>query len=275
MTMTAKYADIVLPACTSVERGEMKAYAGGNLVFTNPVIEPLYESKSDVDILCELARVMDLDDEYLKAGYEACCDWMIEGCGLTVADLKKTGKPMKVPTAVWPVPFGKCLENGFKTPTGKFEFYSTIIAGIDPKYGLDPLPSYYDPLTGQNDPETAAAYPFYLCTGARKSHTLHSRAHDVPWLRSVEPKPLVEINEDDMKKLGFKDGEKVALSSPYGKIYMYAKGTSKIKPGVVLAIHGYTEANVNELIGRDHLDPYSGYPGFKGMRINLSKCEEA
>ena len=45
MTITCKYADIVLPACSSVERGELKAYQGGYLTFTKPVIEPLYESR--------------------------------------------------------------------------------------------------------------------------------------------------------------------------------------------------------------------------------------
>ena len=36
-------------------------------------------------------------------------------------------------------------------------------------------------------------------------------------------------------------------------------------------VHGYTEANVNLLIGEKHLDPYSGYPGFKGARCNIRK----
>lgn len=274
MTMTAKYADIVLPACTSLERGELKPYEGGYLTFTKPVIRPLYQSKSDVDILCELARVMKLDDELLLKGYEASVDWMIEGCGLTVADLKAADKPLKVPAAKWPVQPGKLLENGFKTSTGKFEFYSTAIAGIDPKYNLDPLPSYRDSLEDQNDPETRERYPFYLCTGARLPFTLHSRIHETPWLRSLRPEPTCELHTADAESLGVKAGDTVALSSPYGEIRMKVKVTSKAKPGVVMAIHGYTEANVNELIGRDHLDPYSGYPGFKGMRCAIRKYQE-
>ena len=47
LTDTAKYADIVLPACTSMERGEFKCYPGGYAWYTNPVVEPLGESKSD------------------------------------------------------------------------------------------------------------------------------------------------------------------------------------------------------------------------------------
>lgn len=275
MTMTAKYADIVLPACTSVERGEVKAYQGGYLTYTKPVIRPLYESKSDVDILCELARVMDLDDEYLKGGYDACMEWIFDGCGVTLDELKASDLPVKVPAAKWPVLPGNCLKNGFKTPTGKFEFYATAIAKIDPKFGLDPLPSYYDSLADQNDPETAEKYPFYLCTGARLAHAIHSRTHDTPWLRSLRPYPTCEIHKADAARLGLKNGDTVAMSSPYGEIRMKVKVTSKAKPGVVMALHGYTEANVNELIGRNHLDPYSGYPGFKGMRCNIRKVEEA
>lgn len=275
MTMTAKYADIVLPACSSVERSELKAYQGGYLTFTKPVIEPLFESRSDVDVMCDLARIMDLDDAYLKAGYEACVDWMIDGCGLTVADLKASDLPVKVPIAKWPVLPGKCLEDGFKTPTKKFEFYSTSIEAIDPKYGLDPLPVYYDSLRDQNDEETRAKYPFYLCTGARLAHAVHSRTHETPWLRSLRPDPTCEVHPEDAARLGLKAGDDVALYSPYGEIFVKVKLTHKIKPGTILMLHGYTEANVNNLIGRDHLDPYSGYPGFKGMRCNIRKVQEA
>lgn len=274
MTMTAKYADIVLPACTSVERSELKAYQGGYLFYTKPAIQPLYESRSDVDILCDLARLMNLDDEYLQKGYEASLDWMMEGCGLTVADLKKSDLPVKVPAAKWPAEPGKCLRDGFKTPTGKFEFYSTAIAAIDPKYGLDPLPSYYDSLADQNDEQTRENYPFYLCTGARLAHAIHSRAHETPWLRSLRPEPTCEINPEDGKRLGLKEGDSVELYSPYGSIRVKVKYTHKIKPGVIMMLHGYTEANVNLLIGRDHLDPYSGFPGFKGMRCNIRNVQE-
>lgn len=275
MTMSAKYADIVLPACTSVERSELKCYAGGYLVYTRPAIEPLYESKSDVNILCELARAMDLDDDLLKGGYEACCDWMIQGCGLTIADLKKSDMPVKVPTTVWPVEPGNCLKNGFKTSTGKFEFYSTAIAAIDPAFGLDPLPSYRDSLEDQNSAEIREKYPFYLCTGARMPYAIHSRVHRTPWLRSLRPKPTCEINRQDAARMGLGNGSSVTLSSPHGEIHMQVKVTSKIKPGVILALPGYSEANVNNLIGRNHLDPYSGFPGYKGMRCNMSKYQEA
>lgn len=74
--------------------------------------------------------------------------------------------------------------------------------------------------------------------------------------------------------LGIGEGDKVALSSPHGTIHLKAKLTSKVKPGVLMMAHGYTEANANELVGRNHLDPYSGYPGFKSLRCAIRKEAE-
>ena len=142
------------------------------------------------------------------------------------------------------------------------EGYSLAIASIDPKYGLDPLPSYRDPLEDQNDPET------------KEQYAIHSRTHETPWLRSLRPDPTCEVHATDANRLGLHNGDTVEMSSPYGKIRMKVKITTKSQPGVLMALHGYTEANVNELIGRNHLDPYSGYPGFKGIRCNIRKIQE-
>ena len=60
MTDAAKMADIVLPVCTSYERGELETYPGGYAWLTKPAIDRVGESKSDAEILCELAKVMNL-----------------------------------------------------------------------------------------------------------------------------------------------------------------------------------------------------------------------
>ena len=38
--------------------------------------------------------------------------------------------------------------------------------------------------------------------------------------------------------------------------------------------HGYKEANVNTLIDRNHLDPYSGFAGYRQSRCNVRKAGE-
>ena len=89
MTDSAKLADVVLPACTSFERSELKFYPQRHVIWTQPAIRPLGESRSDADIIFDLARRMVPDDALMQKGYEACIDWMLEPTKLTVEELKK------------------------------------------------------------------------------------------------------------------------------------------------------------------------------------------
>lgn len=273
MNETAKYADILLPACSCLERGELKNYPGDYLYYTQPVIPPLYDSRPDATILCELANVMKFDDRLLCDGYEASMDYILQGSGITVAELKAAGKPVKAP-ASRPIAPGRFLREGFPTPSGKFEFYSEAIAAIDSAYSLDPLPVFTGCLEDQNDPETAAAYPLCLITGARIPTAIHSRMMQTPWLRQQRPEPACELHPEDAKALGLQDGDPVTLSSPTGAIHVRLKVTHSTLPGTVQMLHGYSEANVNLLIGRDHRDPYTGYPGFKAVRCRITKYQE-
>jgi hypothetical protein len=38
--------------------------------------------------------------------------------------------------------------------------------------------------------------------------------------------------------------------------------------------HGYKEANINSIIPVDHLDPYTGFPGYKQLRCRIEKVED-
>lgn len=123
MTDTAKQADIVLPACSSFERGTFKNYGNGKVAFTKPVIEPLYESKSDADILCELADYLDLKDPLLRSGYKNCMNFVFNGTGLTVEQLQEAGEQVMIPTFVNYKP-GLNTATGYATLTEKYELKS-------------------------------------------------------------------------------------------------------------------------------------------------------
>lgn len=270
MTDTAKYADIVLPACTSYERGEFKAYIGGYATFTKPVIEPLYESKSDVQILKELADVMDLDDKLLREGYEAEINYMIRDLSITIEDMKASDLPIKVPEARDVVP-GEFTKNGMNTASGKFEFYSNYIAEFKDR-GLNPIPTYCPTLDDEGMDERE--YPYILVTGSRIPNAIHSRLHNVPWTRSLRPEPMVDINIEDAKELGVEKGDWVEIATITGEIRVKVNPSVKIRKGDVQMYHGYGEANANDLIGSTHTDPYSGYPGFKSSRCRLTPVKK-
>ena len=267
LTDTARYADIVLPCCSSFERHDYKVYPGGFSLFTKPAIEPLYDSKSDVDILCELSSYLGLDDPLLSQGFEACVDWMISDTGLTVEELKKSDLPVMTPAAKPPL-IGGMRENGFWTPTKKFEFKSSVIENLPEGSGLDALPTYKDPLA-----DSTEQYDFMLTSGVRLPNTCHSRLHDVPWLRSLKPAPMAEINPEDAKRLGVELGDTIEIYNENGSITVQAKPTISVLKGNIHLGHSYRECNANDIAGKQHLDPYTGYPGFKSIGCNVRKSE--
>ncbi len=265
LTDTCKMADLVLPVCSSLERGELETYPGGYAWFTQPAIDRVGESRSDVDILRDLAVRMDLGDAELEAGYEANVDDMLTDVGVTVEQLKQAGAPVKVPN-FQPYRPGTRLAQGLDTPTGRFELYSELIAA-HPEWGLDPLPTYCDPLDGA-DPEE---HPFVLCSGGRLPHAIHSRLHKVEWVRSLQPEPTAQLSVEDAQALGLEAGDDLELYTPRGTVVVKAKPSRRVQKGVVFFYHGYSEADVNALMDKDHVDPYSGFPAYNATRCGMRK----
>ena len=125
---------------------------------------------------------------------------------------------------------------GFSTPTRKVELYSTIME----RWGYDPLPQYREiPEAPSTKPRLTGDYPYILITGARSPVFYHSELRMIPWLREIQPDPIVEINAQEAKKLGINEGDWVFIESPRGKVKQRAKLSDKIDPSVVAAQHGW------------------------------------
>ncbi len=261
LTDTAKLADIVLPCCSSFERSEFKVFGGGYGQWTQPVIAPLGQSRPDDEIIVELAERLDLDDELLRSGSEACVRHMLRETPVDVDFLKAHSQfPQKL-EGVKVIPVG---EHGFQTPTGKFELWSTV---IEKHPGLDPLPTWRD----SADDADPAQFPSRMVAGARLPNALHSRLHDVPWLRSLRPVPMADLNDQDAARLGVARGDLIRLSTSAGSLTVAANPTRRALPGTVWLYHGYREADVNAIIPAGHNDPYSGFPGYRSVRCRVEK----
>ena len=270
MTDTARLADLVLPACTSFERSELKFYPEQYAIWTQPVIKPLWESRSDAEIIFDIGRRIVPDDALMQKGYEACIDWMLEPTKLTLNELKKHPAGYRI-TNVKAPPFQKYKKNGFSTPSGKMEFTSTILA----ETGYDPLPVYKEPkLSPRSTPEAAKEFPLILTTGARLPMFLHSRTFRLDWTRSLRPDPMVDINPQNAKERGIAQEEWVSLSTSRNSMKVKANLTEMVPPGVVNMYHDYPEASVNLLIEPDYCDPISGFPGFKSLLCEVKKLTE-
>ena len=270
MTDTAKWADIVLPACSSFERGEFKPYRGGLAWYTSPAIQPLGEAKSDVEICAELAKVMDLSDEVLKKGYEYFIQkYILDDFGVTTEELKKAELPVQIAEVKHHEELAE-LEKGLNTPTGKFELKSAVIER-HPEWGLEALPVYTEPLDDA-DPEK---YPYVFTSGSRIPNALHSRLHKVPRNRSLRPDPMADMNKADCERLCVKEGDYIEISTKKGALCVKVNPTLTVPEGLVNLFHGYSEADAESIMDGDHLDPYSGFPAYRSVRCAVRKKEEA
>jgi anaerobic selenocysteine-containing dehydrogenase len=295
-TDTAKYADIVLPACSSVERSEVRAYPQKYVIATKPVIEPIGESRSDTDIVFGLAQKLGLpyqDYDGAAAGgatppadlggflpngapdfgdaFDAALDWILAPSGMTVAQIREHPAGMPVPNPI-PITFKKYEKNGFATPSGKMEFVSSITEKHADREGIDGLPVYNEPkLSPLSTPDVAAGFPLVLGTGTRLPMFIHSRTFRLPWTRSLRREAMVDLNPIDAGKYGIAQGDLVELSTPYGAIQVKANITELAGVGVAHMFHDYPEADVNTLLSGDYLDPISGFPGFKASLCAVKK----
>ena len=82
---------------------------------------------------------------------------------------------------------------GFNTPSGKMEIYSTLREDWD----LEPMAHYEEPpFTPVTQPDKLEKYPLILSTGRRSAVFFHSEHRNIPWLRALDPDPVVEIHPD-------------------------------------------------------------------------------
>jgi anaerobic dimethyl sulfoxide reductase subunit A len=233
MSATAKYADILLPTCTYMERNDLTS--GGATPFygyMKKVIEPLYESKSQLQIVTELAGKLGVsvygektEEEWLKE--------MLKGSYVPDYDELRKKSTYRVPLPEPQVAFKKQIEdlenNPFPTPSGKIEIYCRRLADMD-NPDIPPIPKYIETWESRNDP-LVKKYPLQLITSHFKRRT-HSQFENVPWLRELLPQALV-MNSQDGKARGISDGDDVRVFNDRGEVIIPAITTERIMPGIV------------------------------------------
>ena len=233
MTATARYADIVLPVSTFLERDDLKT--GGSPPFygyVNQCVPPQHESKSMLEIrnllAARLGQATDADTDDGARLHEILSGSYVPD----VAALKKNGV-FRVPQAAPVVGFQAEIENPeanpFPTPSGRIEIYAASLAVLDDA-ALPPLATYIEPWEGPRDP-LAQKYPLQLITTHFKTRA-HSQFENVPWLVELTPQ-AVTLNSGDAAARGIAEGDMVRVFNDRGEVIVPVRITERIMPGVV------------------------------------------
>ncbi|MBW1817316.1 MAG: molybdopterin-dependent oxidoreductase, partial [Deltaproteobacteria bacterium] len=194
VTAQARYADLLLPVTSAMERNDLTRPWPSGPYFTimNRAIEPLGECRSDLDIVADLAERLGFkdfnpytDDEWLRIFMEKTPDLAEH---ITDFDAFKREGIHRVKLDRPIVAFRDQIEdidkNPFATPSGKIEIYSQRVANVDHPL-CPPIPKYMSTPEDRNDP-LVEKYPLQLLTPHPKNR-VHSELYLVPWLREVEP----------------------------------------------------------------------------------------
>jgi anaerobic dimethyl sulfoxide reductase subunit A len=241
MTPTARFADILLPVNTFMERKDLAMPWLGSpyYLFHNKAIDSLYESKSDRDICVELASKLGIedfrggrtDDEWMRCVAEQTGD-------IPDFDSYKKNGVVKIKEDKPHVSFTKQIldpeNNPFPTPSGKIEIYSEYLSEME-NPDIPPIPKYIPAPEGYGD-QLQEKYPLQLITTHHKTAT-HSTLNGIPWLEELEPR-RIWINTHDAEKRGISDGDEVLAFNDRGKLQIKAYVTERIMPGVVNIGHG-------------------------------------
>jgi anaerobic selenocysteine-containing dehydrogenase len=222
LSVTSRYADIVLPAATYLETEDLyRAYGTYYLQYAPRAIPPQGEAWSNFRLAQALAQRMGLDDPVFRMSQAEILSEMLRRARGPAAALD----PDRVREAG---PIRLAPEDGqqFRTPSGKLEFFSEALAA----QGLPAMPDW------QPDPEEerqAARWPLRLLTapGYFQSHTAFS---GVPFLRRREGAPCCILHPEEARARDLSDGQHVRLFNDRGSVGLVLRVSDEIQLGNVL-----------------------------------------
>jgi anaerobic selenocysteine-containing dehydrogenase len=221
MTDTARFADIVLPACTAVESEDLyRSYGTYYTQYGPQLIEPVGEARPTYRVVQELAARLGLSDDdavFQRTPREQMQALLAGATGPTATlrlDDLLAGGPAKLPHAP--------PHDGPRTTF----FYAERMAAE----GLPPLPDWQPDAAAE---QAAERWPLRLLT-APGHFQHHSAFAGVESLQRREGEPRCLLNPADAAARGIHDGDAVLLYNDRGELGLYAHLTDDTQPGVVV-----------------------------------------
>jgi anaerobic selenocysteine-containing dehydrogenase len=230
LTDTTDYADLVLPATTSMEHTDCyKSYGHFYMQLARPVIAPEGLARSNWEVTRLLARAMGLRDPHFGKSEDdlirealASGDPSVEGITLERLEREhsvrlRVGRPY--------LPFA----DGAPTPSGKVEFLSETLA----RAGLPALPTYTPLVEGPEHIELTRRYPLQ-CIVPPNRFFLNSSFSQSELMRRRQRGPAVLLHPADGAARGIRSGDAVRVRSARGEARFTAELTDDTREGVAV-----------------------------------------
>lgn len=213
-TDTCKYADIILPATTSVEHDDIYNSYGHYTIGTGyKLIEPIGESRSNWQVIAELAKRMGLEDDFFDLSEKD----LIEQIVRTSSRISKRDQELILNGEPVEMTVPENYKMDFKTPSGKIELYNP--------QDVEPLIRYMPPY-GDNA-------PFWLIIG-NDIRILDSSFCE---LEFNDPELMkLRIHPEDAKMYNINDGDEVEIYNDRGSVKIKAYYDDEVQRGTLVTL---------------------------------------
>ncbi len=264
---TAAECRLVLPEASFYERAEVRQSLAmpPEAIVCVPALPPYHEAKPVYEIVRGIAQKMGYGDLFRWESWEDWARRIVRDLPTDLETMKKTG--------FWSgeLRYYKFKDHGFATPSGKIELLSESFA----KHGYNALPEYRDRRVIPDE-----EYPFQLINTKFEMHC-NLTTQSNPILLRIRGENWAELNTNDAARLGIKDGDRIEIASPQGKVTIKAKVRPGIRPGVVCVRHGHgfghwqgiakgRGTHINPILGTN-VNPVSGGIGYNECKIRVRK----
>ncbi len=246
---TTKFADVILPASSFLEKAGTFTNAERRLQLVSPAITPPGSAKTDFDIIKLVSSALghEIDLETPADVMDEIASLTPDFAGVSHERLGRTGLQ-------WPV-----AADGTDSPILYAETF------VRPG-GLGAFAAL--PYKAPGD-EASEEFPLILVTGRRLEHynsgTMTRRTGNLELL----PTDVLEMHPADAAQLGVHDGEFVTVRSRHGQIELAAFLTPRIVEGHVFTTFHFPEIRTNLLVGQS-ADVNTSCPEYKVIAVSVS-----
>jgi formate dehydrogenase major subunit len=252
---TAQYADVVLPACPSLEKEGTFTNTERRIQRIYKVMEPLGESKPDWEILQLIANRMGGGWRY---GHPS--EVMAEVAKLTPLFAGVSYERLEgYGSQQWPVHSDGTdspllFTENFPFPDGKAQFFP--VAYIPPSEEMN------------------ATYDLHLNNGRLLEHFEQgSMTYRTAGIKTISPKNFLEVSPELAAERGITTGRYVQIKSAYGQIKVQVLVSDRVQGNQLYIPLNSVEEPVNKLTS-SHTDRATHTPAYKETAVSMTVLPE-
>jgi formate dehydrogenase major subunit len=252
---TCAYADLILPACPSLEKDGTFVNTERRIQRLYKALEPIGHAKADWEIIQLIANKLGANWSYQHPS-----DVMVEVARLTPSLAGVTYERLEgYKTLQWPVHADGtdtplCYVDKFPFPDGKARFF--------------PL-EYVPP-----SEEVSDQYDLHLNNGRLLEHFEQgSMTYRSPGIKEITPRTFLEVSPELAAERGITTGRHVQLTSPYGRVRVQVLVSDRVQGKQLYMPMNSIEEPVN-LLTSSHTDRATHTPAFKETSVHMTLLPE-